>query len=395
MRRLAVGLGVWLSTWWLLAQTHGLHGAAEAAARMDAIKTGLSVGAGIGGAVAVTLALRRQWLAERDQAHREDVDYNAQRHSERVAAASERDAVERRVADLYVRAVEQLGSQKSVVRLGAMHALERLGQNNPDLRQTVCDVICAYLRMPYTPPALDPGAAGRRQVGDVEELLVRKTGQDVLAEHLRDEDYLNQRADESVPDSFWPQVKIIDLTGAQLVDFNLSHCRIDTVEFNHTVFSGESLFRSLSCDLAFFQSAVFYGHTDFRGAVFANSVWFSNGTFRADVWFKKDQFYPGASFGRHAAFKYVTFGGKADFTGAVFSGSAEFAETIYDEGANAIIMTGALAESPDAVSPEITQAPSSWPPGWTVHATQGSAATLIRRAHRKTRPVRSQPSATT
>jgi hypothetical protein len=121
---LVVVLGIWLSTWWLLAQAHGLHGAAQAAACMDALKTGLSVGAGIGGAVAVTVALRRQWLAERDQAHREDMDHQAQLRNERVAAASGRDAVERRVADLYVRAVDQLGSRKSVVRLGAMHALE-------------------------------------------------------------------------------------------------------------------------------------------------------------------------------------------------------------------------------------------------------------------------------
>jgi hypothetical protein len=55
---------------WLLAQTRGLHGADEVRARMKAIKTGL----GVGGGVALLLALRRQWLSERDQAHRESVD---------------------------------------------------------------------------------------------------------------------------------------------------------------------------------------------------------------------------------------------------------------------------------------------------------------------------------
>src|SRR2546421_2193895 len=47
----AVGIAIWGSTWWLLHQTHGLHGSDLANARMDAIKTGLSVGAGTGGAV--------------------------------------------------------------------------------------------------------------------------------------------------------------------------------------------------------------------------------------------------------------------------------------------------------------------------------------------------------
>lgn len=39
-----VAIAIWIATWWLLAQTHGLRGAEEAQARMDAIKTGLSVG---------------------------------------------------------------------------------------------------------------------------------------------------------------------------------------------------------------------------------------------------------------------------------------------------------------------------------------------------------------
>lgn len=34
----AVGAAIWVSTWWLLAQTHGLHGADRATARLDAIK---------------------------------------------------------------------------------------------------------------------------------------------------------------------------------------------------------------------------------------------------------------------------------------------------------------------------------------------------------------------
>ncbi|MFI6604841.1 hypothetical protein ACIBHX_52220 [Nonomuraea sp. NPDC050536] len=58
------------------------------------------------------------------------------------------------VTDRYGKAIEQLGSAQAPVRLGGLYALEQLGQNTPDpaLRQTIVDVICAYLRMPYTPP---------------------------------------------------------------------------------------------------------------------------------------------------------------------------------------------------------------------------------------------------
>jgi hypothetical protein len=57
------------------------------------------------------------------------------------------------VTDRYIRGVEQLGHEKAPVRLGALHSLERCAQGNPGYRQTVVDVFCAYLRMPYSLPA--------------------------------------------------------------------------------------------------------------------------------------------------------------------------------------------------------------------------------------------------
>jgi hypothetical protein len=102
--------------------------------RLDRIKTGLTVAAGLAAGVTLLVALRRQALSER-----------AQRFAES-------DALEQRTTALYVAAAEQLGSDKAAVRLAGLYALERLGQDNPKLRQTVFDVWCAYLRMPYTPP---------------------------------------------------------------------------------------------------------------------------------------------------------------------------------------------------------------------------------------------------
>lgn len=64
--------------------------------------------------------------------------------------AAKHDATERRLTDLYVKAVEQLGSDKPAVRHGGLYALERVAQNNPDQRQTIVDVVCAYLQAPYT-----------------------------------------------------------------------------------------------------------------------------------------------------------------------------------------------------------------------------------------------------
>jgi hypothetical protein len=185
--------------------------------RIEAIKTGFTVGFGLGGSLALLLAARRQWLQERAQAHQEYVAAINKAHQERVAAAGEHDATERRITELYVKAVDQLGSAKAPVRLGGLHALERLAQANPDHRQTVSDVICAYLRMPFIPPAETSGHAGEppstsdsalvdsltqneEQARRREELQVRLTAQRILASHLREHQHPDQNDSK---DTFW------------------------------------------------------------------------------------------------------------------------------------------------------------------------------------------------
>ncbi|MGH3876405.1 MAG: pentapeptide repeat-containing protein [Actinophytocola sp.] len=142
----------WLALDLLLGEADRAGAADRPAARIDAIRTGLTVAAGAGALVALVLALRRQWHTEHD-------------------------ATEQRITELYVKSVEQLGSEHAPVRLGGLHALARLAEDNPTQRQTVVDVICAYLRMPFTVPAPDD-AVGQQ------ERQVRLTAQRLLARHL-------------------------------------------------------------------------------------------------------------------------------------------------------------------------------------------------------------------
>jgi hypothetical protein len=76
--------------------------------RIEAIKTGFPVGFGLGGLALILLTARRQWLQERAQAHQEYVAANNKAHQEQVAAAIEHDATERRITELYIKAVDQL-----------------------------------------------------------------------------------------------------------------------------------------------------------------------------------------------------------------------------------------------------------------------------------------------
>jgi len=80
-------------TVWLLAIAgHATPGTDRANARLDAVRTGLAAGAGAGAAVGLMLAFRRQ------------------HHQEIATVLTDLDAAERRITELYTKAVEQLGS---------------------------------------------------------------------------------------------------------------------------------------------------------------------------------------------------------------------------------------------------------------------------------------------
>lgn len=157
---------------------------------------------------ALTLAGRRQWVIER------------------ANQATEHDASERRVTELYTKAVDQLGSEQAAVRLGGLYALERLGDANPAQQETIGNVICAYLRMPYTTPDdIPPDDPNQRDHHDklLQERETRQTALDILTRH-------NGR---------WPELRIqlqrANLAGADLTDANLTDANLIGVDLASAV----------------------------------------------------------------------------------------------------------------------------------------------------------------
>jgi hypothetical protein len=143
-------------------------------AQLEAIKTAGTIVLGTGGAAALWLTARRQRTSEialiQKHLDQQAID-RAHQLQEEVARTTNADAESRRITELYGRAVDQLGSDKAPVRLGGLYALRRLAQYNPEQRQTIVDVLCAYLRMPYE------AAAG------TQEEQVRLAAERVLAKH--------------------------------------------------------------------------------------------------------------------------------------------------------------------------------------------------------------------
>ncbi|WP_166659675.1 pentapeptide repeat-containing protein [Actinomycetospora succinea] len=188
------------------------------------------------------------------------------------------DLSERRSTELYVRGIEQLGSDNPVSRTGGLAALERLADNDPSLRETVTDVVCAYLRASHFE----------------DDEMVRRSAQLLLHDHLIPE------SKYSFVKTYW-SVGMIILTGAQLNSFALDCGLIDTVHFDKCDFQGGASFRDLTIRGA-----------DFMGAKFTGDTTFENSRLQKPV-------FIGAVFDGAANFDGAEFGNCPDFTGASFS----------------------------------------------------------------------------
>ncbi len=305
---------------------------------MEGVRTGLAIGGAVTAGFALLLAFRRQQLAERTQ------------------QATEYDAGEKRVTELYVKAVDQLGSDKAPVRLGGLYALERLAQDNPVHRQSIVEVFCAYLRMPYTPPGaqLASGAASPAEAAAVphpanppdsgdpdkpardprEERQVRLTAQRILARHLRPQ-IQNKTPNHPAywgpeitldPTAYWGPEITLDLTEAVLTDADFADCHLHNAIFTKANFTGHARFDGATfAGRAVFDEATFTGNAVFGGATFNDVAGYVGATFTGNAVFGE------ATFTGWAVFDRATFNGNAVFGGATFTGWAVFDRATFND----------------------------------------------------------------
>jgi uncharacterized protein YjbI with pentapeptide repeats len=272
----------------------------------DLVKLAFGVVAGAGALVALVVAYRRQRVDE-DGALREATRL----HTERFTTA-----------------VSQLGNDSAAVRLGGVHTLAGLADDAPtrDLRQTCIDVLCAYLRLPYTAETdlQEDDATARHAYLSLRE--VRHTVIRLIRDHLR--------------------LKPEHAHSWQGHDFDLTNVAFDGGDLSAAEFSG--------------------GTVDFIGAVFSsgtvsfNRAWFADGT----VDFTKATFSGGT-----VDFTKATFSGdRASFNEAVFSGSTvDFSGAMFPGGTVNLSNARGVAPSglvPAAGSPLPTglTLPAAWQP---------------------------------
>ena len=291
--------------------------------------------------------------------------FRRQNHQTAATAVSGLDAPERLITELYTTAVEQLSSDKAPVRFGGLCALERIAQDDPSHRQTVVNVICAYLRMPFSPmaPAAKPelvasgglnkpGAESAAEADGTggawqQERQVRLTAQRILAEHLRDDRTEDGQSADPPRSRFWDDIRL-ELTGATLIDFNLVNCVTADANFQRAAFSGDVSFTGAAFGgAARFGGAIFGGDASFGEVTFGGAARFAGVTFGGDASFGRAAFrgdasFPEAAFRGDALFGEATFRRAARFSGVAFDGVAEFGKATFggEAGFRKAIFTG-------------------------------------------------------
>ncbi|MFD0307177.1 pentapeptide repeat-containing protein [Streptomyces sp. NPDC127119] len=290
----------------------------------DLIKLAFGVVAGAGALVALVMAYRRQRVDE-DGALRDATRL----HTERFTTA-----------------VSQLGDESVAVRLGGIHALAGLADDAPTrgLRQTCIDVVCAYLRLPYTHEPDLP--ADNREARHTYLALreVRRTTIRLIRDHLR----LPLDHQHS-----W-QGHNFDFTGVIFDGGDLGGAVFSSgaVHFHGAVFTGTAIN---------FRKTVFSGATvNFGGADHLGGADFASGTANFS-----EALFSGGTVNFHEA----TFsGGSVNFSRAVFSGATvDFSQATFSGGtvdfseAVGTAPTG-LIPTADLPLPDGLFLPASWQP---------------------------------
>ncbi|GAA0441392.1 hypothetical protein Acor_72740 [Acrocarpospora corrugata] len=249
----ALGAGLLLASLWVMGfpalaavGTAGL----PLARLLDLVKLSFGIIAGVGGTIALVVAYRRQKVLEA-----------AERRQQRAERREDTKLFNERFAT----AADQLGHDSPAVRLAGIHALAGLADEAPSrgLRQTMIDVLCAFLRVPNR--ALtegQPSPADVLEFGAMRE--IRRTILRIVTARLRDE----------APNSWHGY------------DFDFSYVEFDEDDFAGVTFSG---------GVVDFTRAIFTGAVSFADIVVVGArVQFRRAHLSADIDFSRAKFLSGS-----------------------------------------------------------------------------------------------------
>ena len=185
---------------------------------------------------------------------------------------------EGQVTERFTRAIEQLGSNETAIRLGGIYALERIGRDSPKDHWTVVEVLSAFIRENATEFANRPSRFSESESGDwpASEASVQTDIQAALTALCRRE----KRGEESAIDlrGCWLRgykfERRSDLSNCLLSDSELQgctiiNCNLSNADLCRSSLKGSNLSDSTLNGAKLKQSDMSY--CDLGGAQFANA----------------------------------------------------------------------------------------------------------------------------
>ncbi|MBH0116846.1 pentapeptide repeat-containing protein [Salinibacterium sp. NG253] len=298
---LSVGAAVAFVAWILLERLLGRDPGQLATG--DLLRLSLYIAAGVGGFVALVVAYRRQ----------DDLEQG--RFVERFGAAA-----------------AQLGNSDPAIRLAGVYAMAGVAdESNSAKRQQCIDVLCAYLRLPYS-PALNLD----NQIG------YSKTSVSEGSDRV-EENFVYRLNDREVRQTIVAVIANRIVRGAGVSwstsDFDFEGATFDRADFHNAVFKAGAEFSGsrFSNDVNF-SKAFFANRVSFFDAKFGEDADFSKATFEGGASFAEATFGDGATFseaavGNLTSFRAAIFGDDANFTQSTFGRSISFSKATFGDGA--------------------------------------------------------------
>ncbi|MEC3957520.1 pentapeptide repeat-containing protein [Nocardia sp. CDC153] len=371
---------VWLA-WWSLDKL--LNPSTKSPDPIDITKLALTIAGGIGAVVALVVAYRRQ-----------------------------RDIEQGRFVERFGAAAAQLGASQVAVRIAGVYAMAGVANESKEQQRQQCiDVLCGYLRLPYSPERgsnyqtkhvkkVKNTDLSETETEDHFEYLqndreVRLTILSVLADHLRNREHGWSESDFDFRGAY---LEDIDFSGATFkgearfggADFvgnarfyrtkfsywtNFSGARFSgDVGFNGSLFSGVRFQGTTFEGMASFDEVDFDSISDFSAASFSDSsFWSTNfwgGADFLDAKFSGSARFDSANFDLHCNFERVKFGSDASFEMTSFKGGADFTEANFGSGTvdfRTVRRWGFLSRfewSEDRALKPSNVKPAVWPSDW-------------------------------
>ena len=342
-----------------------------------------------GGAALVLLETYRKNANDRAKANA-DIKAALKNQEHQAEVLKERKA-ERR--ERYTKAVEQLGNEKALVRMGGMYTLiglvdEWLLDENLDYTekvregQVIVNNLCAYIRSPFILASYydelsedKPSSEGiykDNQQKFYTDKAEFKSEADIRLSIIKEIHNRLQNPDKNTPGTwsdfeydfsgstfFYPvdltnsyYKKPVNFSGSTYqgnadfesstyqsrADFSYSIYRC-WADFNYSTYQSETDFSgSTYQDGATFNGSTYTGWANFNCSTYREGAYFSSSTYQSEVYFNSSIYREGADFSYStyqgwANFNYSTYQSEVYFNDSTYQGKADFSDSTYREGA--------------------------------------------------------------